>query len=385
MKYFGSIFLLLLAAASSAQTKFSIKGKIQNQNDGILVLTYTGGDGEVKRDTSAISNGQFAFSGNISEPVMASLTGRVTSRGMDDPNFTNFFIEPGTINIKLKADDFKKIEVSGSKSQSEYAVLYKAKRAVENKYKIQLDSLRTEKDHEKNAAIRERLAPYFAEGDAEDYKFFSAHPTSYVTAYMMRFHVGDLTVDSLQMFYNRFGKQLQQSRFGKEVYEEIVKLRNGSPGSIATDFKSVDINGNKINLSDYRGKYVLLDFWASWCVPCRKGNPHLLSLYAKYKNKGFEIIGVSDDDGKPDAWQKAVEQDGIGVWKHVLRGLKRVDGPPYFDKSQSISDRFGIHTLPTKILINPQGLIVGRFGGGGESDDAMDKMLAEIFDKTVLD
>lgn len=114
-------------------------------------------------------------------------------------------------------------------------------------------------------------------------------------------------------------------------------------------------------------------------MPCRKGNPHLLSLYSKYKEKGFEIVGVSDDDSNHDAWKKAVAKDGIGVWKHVLRGLdmkKRMNGE---ENPEDISDYYGIHSLPTKILIGPDGVILGRYGGGGENDEAMDKKLKEIF------
>jgi glutathione peroxidase-family protein len=113
-------------------------------------------------------------------------------------------------------------------------------------------------------------------------------------------------------------------------------------------------------------------------VPCRKGNPHLKDLYHKYKSKGFEIIGISDDDNKPEAWKKAVEKDGIGIWKLVLRGLKRTQNG--YDDSGDISHNYGIHTLPTKILIDPKGMIVGRYGGGGEDDNAMDKKLEEIFE-----
>jgi thiol-disulfide isomerase/thioredoxin len=152
----------------------------------------------------------------------------------------------------------------------------------------------------------------------------------------------------------------------------------GSPGAKAYVFSSKELRGEPLSLADYKGKYVLVDFWASWCVPCRAGNPHLLSLYKKYKDKGFEIIGISDDDGNSEVWRKAVEKDGIGVWKHILRGLKS-DGKGNFDRTNDISEHYGIHSLPTKILIDPDGIIVGRYGGGGESEEVMDKKLSEIF------
>jgi len=244
---------------------------------------------------------------------------------------------------------------------------------LDTKYKKQLDSLRTEKDHEKNAEIRERLAPFFNETTHADYVFFHKHPQSYVTAFMLRFHISDLTLDSLQLFYDRLGKKLQQTTYGKEVAVEMQQLRGGSPGSMAKDFTKTDINNNKVSLADFKGKYVLLDFWASWCVPCRKGNPHLKELYAKYKDKGIEFIGISDDDRDTTAWKKAVEKDGL-PWRQVLRGLKYENGT--FDRSNDVSEKFGIHTLPTKILIDPKGSIIGRYG---EEEAELDKMLEQIF------
>ena len=152
-------------------------------------------------------------------------------------------------------------------------------------------------------------------------------------------------------------------------YDETL-LKQAKP--VTLNVKDVPLT---ISLSDYKGKYVLLDFWASWCVPCRAGNPHLKELYAKYHDKGIEFIGVSDDDSKPDAWHKAVEKDGL-PWRHVLRGLdmqKLMNNQP---NPNDISEKYGIHTLPTKILIDPAGKIIGRYS---EESEPLDAELKKIF------
>ncbi|MDB5231265.1 MAG: Thiol-disulfide isomerase or thioredoxin [Chitinophagaceae bacterium] len=373
------LFLFLALAIctngfSQTGKEFIIKGSIEGQDDGSLVLNYPGVNGKVVRDTAYITKGNFRFKGMIAEPAIAGISGKTISRGMSDPNFTTIFIEPAAMEVKLKANDFKNAVVKGSRSQEEYTILNLSRKRIEEKYQKQLDSLRTEKDHEKNAEVRERLAPYFRETDKDQVAFFRAHPRSYVTAYMLRMHIDDLSMDSLQFFYKNLGPVVQQSAYGKEVATEIMKLQAGSPGSTAKEFTTVDINGNTISLAGFKGKYVLIDFWASWCVPCRKGSPHLKELYAKYKSRGMEIIGIADDDRAEDAWRKAIEKDGTGIWKHVRRGMKMVNGE--YDHSNDINEKFGIHTLPTRILLDPNGRIVGRFG---EQEDELDKMLMKIF------
>lgn len=364
------------ALAQQNGKQFLLTGKIKGSEEGYIFISYLGTENKNIKDSCAIKNGGFEFKGTIDGPVMASLNGKVQTRSVSDPNFTNLFLQPGTTEITIEEKDYKHAKFMGASVQNEYIALNKQRELVENKYKLQLDSLRIEKNPEKNAEIRERLAPYFAAMDAQDYIFFEAHPQSYVTAYMMRFHVSDLTLDSLKLFYNRLGAALQQNMYGKYILEEIEKLRNGSPGSIAKDFTTTDIDGNKISLTDYKGKYVLLDFWASWCIPCRKGNPHMKELYAKYKDKGIEFIGIADDDRAELKWKEAVAKDGIGIWKHVRRGLKYEKG--VLDRSTDISDNFGIHTLPTRILIDTKGVIIGRYG---ESEEGLNKKLKEIFEK----
>src|SRR5699024_4809173 len=155
----------------------------------------------------------------------------------------------------------------------------------------------------------------------------------------------------------------------ERLKQDIEDLKKGVPGADAADFNTVDINGDSLQLADFKGDYLLIDFWASWCVPCRKGNPDLIKLYKKYHPKGLEILGVSDDDSDHNAWHKAVEKDGIDIWHHVLRGMKTDESGRPVDGGSDISNAYNISTLPTKILINPSGEIIGRYGSGGGDDE----------------
>jgi thiol-disulfide isomerase/thioredoxin len=413
MRYFILIPYLLSGLLSQAQPstpggnppstltgnqQFTLTGKITGQTSGKIKLYYTDVNGKRVQDSAMIRDGHFAFSGNISEPTMAYLSGAMKSNDMDDPNYTDFFLEPDNMTIDLKAGDFKEAVITGSETEGEYRALEKLKEPISQEMKpldkafqeanealrratkakaddVTLDSLKYEA-----ARIHDRFGPYFAREAMVDYDFFAAHPQSYVTAFELRFHTSSLPLDSLQQFYDRFGTTLQQSSSGKEIAGEIEQLKAGSPGSVAKDFTAKDINGQRLTLSDFKGKYVLIDFWASWCVPCRQSMPHVKKLYAQYKDKGFTVIGVSDDDNDTAAWKKAVAKDGTGIWHNVLRGLDWAKLRKNEKSKNDISEKFGIHSLPTKILIDPNGVIIGRYDKGTDDEAAaLDKKLATAF------
>lgn len=373
-----------------AQNNFSLAGKIKGVSGGLIYLSYAS-----VRDSSAIkSNGSFSFNGKVSEPTSAFLV--LKQEKSDDNNRTTFFIEPSAMTVSAAYNDFKEAKVTGSRVQKELDLLNKLKTPVQKEMQPLLEEFNSANDTYRKAlknkmgektadslrniteAIREKFEPFNAKQDSIDYRFFATHPRSYVTAFMLRYHIADLTLDQMRSYYAAFDDKIRQSSYGKELENEIQKLEGGSPGAVAKDFSTVELKGDSVRLSSFRNsKYILLDFWASWCIPCRKGNPHLKDLYAKYKGNNFEIIGVSDDDSNPEKWKKAVKDDSL-PWLQVLRGLDWEKIRNGIKNENDISEKFGIHTLPTKILIDKNGIIIGRYNE--DEDDKLDEKSKELFE-----
>jgi peroxiredoxin len=166
--------------------------------------------------------------------------------------------------------------------------------------------------------------------------------------------------------------------FDQSIYYKIIQnyvsiLQQTAIGSEALDFTQLTPEGNSVSLSDFRGKYVLIDFWASWCGPCRKENPNVVNVYNKYHNDGFEVLGVSLDQNKEN-WLKAIESDGL-VWTQVsdLKGW-----------SNEVANQYGIKSIPSSLLIDPNGIIIGKNLNGAELEFAIKEIFSSKNKSTTL-
>ena len=223
------------------------------------------------------------------------------------------------------------------------------------------------------------IKPYQEQYIKRQEDYMKKYPSTALTASFLRTELGHMPIEKMKEAYDKLDATAKETTSGKEIANEIATLERVMPGKPAPDFTSNDLlTGKSFSLSSLKGKVVLLDFWASWCVPCRKSNPHVKALYDKYSKKGFDVVYVASDDSNPKAALKAIEQDGIKKYHHVLAGLKEkrdANGKMLgYDKSQDIGEKYAVHFLPTKYLIDRDGNIIGKV-----EDETLDAKLKEIF------
>lgn len=210
-------------------------------------------------------------------------------------------------------------------------------------------------------------------------EYMEKYPSTALTAMFLNQRKSHMPFDKLKEAYAKLDETAKQTSSAKEIAMEIATLERVAPGNPAPEIAKNDlVTGKPFSLSSLKGKVVLLDFWASWCKPCRASNPHVKALYEKYRKKGFDVVYVADNDNNQEEALKAIEQDGIKKYHHVLRGLITKRGPNGehmgFDTSEDVSKAYAIHFLPTKYLIDREGNIIGKV-----TDEELDAKLKEIF------
>lgn len=362
--------LLFSGLQSFAQNgKYLLKGNLAHLT-GKVYLGHEVNGNPVKVDSATLVNGEFVFKGAVKSPEFYSLT----HKNLKYP--IQFILENSAITVTKTADSLAMAEVKGSAAQDVYMGFYKVPwkeitakagqiygkidkaEAAAKAAGVKVDSLtRAGFDQEFAAldvqnknAVKEYIGKYPSSAGAAAiiYDRFIAYPNFPVATELF----ASLTKDA------------QQSVIGASITKAIAIDAKTAKGKPAPAFSMADKDGKIVHLSDFKGKYVLIDFWASWCGPCRKENPNVVAAYKKYHDKGFEIIGISLDSNK-EAWLKAVDKDGL-TWTHVsdLKGWQCATATTY-----------GVKAVPASFLIDPNGKVVGKDLRGEE----LNKTLADLF------
>jgi thiol-disulfide isomerase/thioredoxin len=365
-----------LAQRGISENLFTLYGRMHGTHKDSVLLFYENNQGQPVFQSRPIYDDRFIFTDSLNRPILATIAFKDQGENLTDSAIQvhsyEMYIEPGRLYLTGDIAKMDSLKLSGSKSEDEYVELSKSIAPIKKEMQPLTERYNREKDPEHAAQIGTQFEPYDNRIKTITYQFFLKHLTSYVSLHEMVYYVTQIGLDSAKLVFAYFTPFQKQTRDGQLIAAEIQKIDNVQPGSLAPDFTAADVNGRAVALNDYKGKYVLLDFWASWCSPCREANPHLTDIYNKYNAKGLVVIGIADNNLSPDAWKKAIIKDKLDQWPNILSGT---------GTSDDINDRYGIHFIPTCVLIDPAGKIVGRFGdnNNAHADTQLDKTLAVIF------
>ena len=374
MKKFLFTAVLAPLLATAQQPDFTLSGRIGHYNaPAKIYFDYMAGDAGAS-DSAVLVDGKFEFSGNLKGPATVRMAFAPLGDGKDKAVYTGdvsyFYIGKEHIRLESK-DSLANAVISGSPIDAEYNVFNKYTggpiMALTKQANADFNSGTEEqkKDTAYMHAVDKRFHERIRNMQAKELDYAKAYPGSFFSLVA----VSDLAnstamAQTLRPVFDALDAQLRNSVAGKDIDDRLNALTTVVAGNMAPDFTENDTANTPVTLSGLRGKYVLVDFWASWCHPCRMENPNLVKQYALYKDKGFQVLSVSLDDHM-DRWKEAIVKDGL-PWLHVsdLHGW-----------NNAACKLYAIRAVPSSFLVDPQGKIVAT----GLVGEKLNEKLKELF------
>lgn len=262
------------------------------------------------------------------------------------------YLEKGSILMEV-SDSAKSVKVSGTKLNNDYQVLQTSLRPFTlkvQKMEQDFNAAKAKNDAKGMEKLQQDYQALAAEQRREEIKFFKSHLDSEISLdWLVRAFDLNNEKSEAEALFKMLSPRLRETTTAKVYASRMAQAYSVEVGSQAPGFTAKDLKGKDVSLTDFRGKYILVDFWASWCGPCRRENPNVVKAYSQYKSDKFDILGVSLDNSKA-AWQAAVEKDGL-KWTQVsdLAGWQ-----------SPIASAYVVHAIPANFLVDPQGKIIAK-------------------------
>ena len=354
------VFTALLVWACGNKTQFTLSGEVVPATDGKMILFGFDKGNPVAIDSAEIVGGKFTFTGEVEIPQLRLI-------GIEGQNryIAQLFVDPAKINMTIYPDSFSANVITGSKTQDifqlymdEVISFSKAEQELQGRYR----NAQATGDSDEMDAVRFEYETMMDNTKLYAKNFISEYSESPAAAYvyLMNFFQ-DATGEELDSILTVF-ESIKESEFVSVLQDKADALKASGVGAAAPDFTIDDPDGNPIVLSSLKGKYVLIDFWASWCQPCMMELPNVIEQYAAYKDKGFEIVGISLDRGR-EPWLNTIKQKEMS-W---LQG---------WDEEGAIATKYGVSTIPHTVLLDKEGNIIEKDLRG----PALKEKLAELLD-----
>jgi len=372
MKKLTSLLLAIVPVMALAQENYTIKAQIAPSIGATRALLSFRTGGKIVSDSTTVTNGAFTFSGQVPDITQARLIVKYATNPKK-PDALMIYLVNGTTLVN-STDSLAEATVTGTKiniDAQEYAKFMQpvtdANNALNAEYYAASEEKRKSKEF--GAYLDKKEDSISTLESKQDSIYMLSHKDSYMSLQALRGMGGPYPdYAKLQPKFDMLSADLRTSKEGIKYQDYLNILKKVSVGAVAPDFAQADTNGNVVKLSSFRGKYVLLDFWASWCGPCRAENPNVVKAYNNFKGKNFTILSVSlDRPGKKEAWLKAIHTDHL-TWNHVS-DLKWWDN--------DVAKLYGIQAIPQNLLLDPNGKIIAKDLFGND----LEKKLSEIFGK----
>ena len=366
MKSFLILLVISVLFSCGSQAGYVLKGEFKGAGNGRAVLLMSSEGQRVISDTVEMKGGKFVFEGEVPDAGWATVV--VEPEGKEGVRMM-LALENSRIEMRgdwnnLGMDENEELavlgmQIIGSKNQDVYE-------QVEGQYK----EVKELPEFTKFAEILEKVLEtpeiledttfyweykkgydvWIARVKKEQLKIMAANPSVEMVAYELGYMKDNMTLEQLEQVFGQFDVKVQQSKWGKAIRESIELRQRIEPGRLAPEFTLARRDSSLVSLADYRGKVVVLDFWASWCRPCRASFPWVREFYEEYREKGVEIIGVSIDENKA-SWEKALDEERL-PWPQVIdeieKGRSRVGG------------LYHVLAVPMFVVVDKEGKIVVR-------------------------
>lgn len=376
--------------ASCSKPKLIIEGEITGVKNGTTMYLETLNmlmNGTEVLDSTVVTNGVFKFE----RPIENIEYGFFQIK--DKPGKVPVILEEGTIKAVIDGEHLEKSTVSGTYNNQEFVNHLNESTADQAKIADFMGKAQelTSKDSVPNPALQQQLAEEYKgileEILAKDDNYIDNNPKSFLSVVLIAQKLLDpmADIEKLKAKFEKLDKSIQKTAVGKKVQLDLKRppipsmkvMEEKDPedtaseipqvGEKAPNFTAPDINGNKVSLKESLGKVTIIDFWASWCGPCRQESPNMVSLYKKYSKKGLQIVGVSlDKPGEADKWKQAITVDKLYNWVNVSNLMHW---------QEPIAQRYGIRSIPATYILDENGIILAKNLRGGELEDKIHELL----------